>query len=60
MVLAASSLTDEQKGRMFATLARTDMCLSDGADEPLQLLSLAASMNRIATGVVVDCDREAP
>lgn len=49
-------LTDAQKGRMFEALAQTDKCLADGADEDLQLMKLAAQLNRVATGTKLACD----
>ena len=48
--------TDAQKGRMFEALAQTDKCLADGADEDLQLMKLAAQLNRVATGTKLACD----
>ena len=43
---------------MFEALAATDKCLAEGADEELQLLSLAGALNRIATGRKNKCDAE--
>lgn len=57
-VLQRDEFSDEQKGRMFEALAATDKCLAEGADEELQLLGLAAALNRIVSKVSYTCDKE--
>ena len=49
--------SDAQKGRMCEAIAEADKALSDGADESLQLMNVAATLTRAAVNrVVPGCD----
>lgn len=43
------ALSDDAKARMVECLAEADKCLIDAADEHLQLLNVAATLQRVAT-----------
>jgi hypothetical protein len=62
-LLADASLTDFQKAQMAEALAECDKCVTDGADEELQLFSIVSSFQvgaaALAAVLVVDycCSR---
>ena len=46
-VLAEGKLSDEQKAKVCLKVAQADKCLADGADEALQLMSVASFASQV-------------